>query len=251
MHHLFESWRQVSTRLRKAPRIALFLDFDGTLARLAARPWDVWLHPATRRVLLRLAHRPRVRIWVITGRSLADIRERIRIPGLHYLGLHGWEGKRDRKLSEQSQSFLRQALAELAPRIDGIAGLWIENKGVTFALHYRGAADLSVKEGRAALRTALEPFSRRLRVIEGDQVLEVLPRELAGKGVTARREWRAMRRAVPIYVGNDGTDEPAFVALARGVTVRVGGRCSSRAKFRLRNPAEVRSFLERLEAEIG
>lgn len=250
MRHLFESWRQVSTRLKKAPTIALFLDFDGTLAGLAAKPRDVWLHPGTRRVLLRLAHRPRMRIWVITGRNLDDIRERVRVPGLHYLGLHGWEKKGNRRISEQSQSFLRQTMAALAPRIEGVEGLWIEDKGATFALHFRGAADLAVKNARAALRSALEPFSQRLRVIEGDQVLEVLPRELAGKGVNARRELRSLRWAFPIYLGNDGTDEPAFAALARGVTVRVGRRSSSRARFRLRSPAEVRNFLERLEDEI-
>ena len=250
MRHLLESWRQVSAKLREGGTIALFLDFDGTLAGLRARPEEVWLHPATRRVLLRLARRPQFRVWVISGRRMADVRDRIRVPGVRYLGLHGWEGNGDTKLSEAAQSALSQALRSAIQRIEGTPGVWIENKGATFAVHCRGASDSSVRETRATLRSILEPVRSRLRLMEGDDLLEVLPRELKGKGAAARREWRTLRGAVPVYLGNDATDEPAFEALARGVTVRVGRKRTSRAGFRLRSPAEVRTFLEKLETEI-
>jgi trehalose 6-phosphate phosphatase len=245
----------VAQRLRAAKTIALFLDFDGTLTGLRARPGDVSLNPATRRALLQLACRRRVKVWVISGRKLADVRERIRVPGIHYLGLHGAERdghglSGEAALTEPSRSSLRCALALLNQRLAGTPGLWVEDKGETFALHYRGATDSSIREARAALESVLEPLVDRLRVIEGDRVLEVLPREFTGKGVAARREWLTLTQAVPVYIGNDGTDEPAFAALASGITVRVGPACASRARFRLNNPAEVRTFLEKLAAEV-
>ena len=250
MQDLLQSWRQISARLRAAKTVALFLDFDGTLAGFKARPEEVWLNYATRRVLLRLTRLNRLRICVITGRRLADIRSRMPLPHVRYLGLHGWESSATKELSQPTQAFLRQAVCLLTRRIQGIPGLWIENKGATFALHYRGAADSAIGEAHAALRNILDLFADRFRVMAGECVLEVLPRELTGKGVAARSEWLTFRRALPVYVGNDATDEAAFAALSTGITVRVGRTRSTHARFHLSNPAAVRTFLERLEVEL-
>ncbi len=247
---LLQAWREVSPRLRAAETVALFLDFDGTLAGFEAKPEDVSLDPGTRRALLRLTLINRMRICVITGRRLADIRNRIRLPRIRYLGLHGWESCSTKELSQPTQAFLRQAICLLTRRIEGIAGLWIENKGATFALHYRGALDSAVAEARAALRSVLDLFENRFRVVAGECVYEVLPNELAGKGVAARNEWLTLPRALPVYVGNDASDEPAFAALSGGVTVRVGRTRNTHARFHLNNPAAVRTFLEKLEAEL-
>jgi trehalose 6-phosphate phosphatase len=251
MHDLLQSWRQVSPRLRAAEAIALFLDFDGTLAGFKARPEEVWLDPATRRALLRLTQINRMRICIITGRRLSDIRNRIRLPHLRYLGLHGWENSTTKELSQPTQAFLRQAICLLTRRIEGTAGLWIENKGATFALHFRGAADSAVAEARSALWNVLDLFAGRFRVMAGECVLEVLPSELAGKGVAARSEWLGLRRSLPVYVGNDATDEPAFTALSTGITVRVGRTRNTHARFHLRDPTAVRTFLQRLGTELG
>jgi len=250
MPDLLDSWQQVVPRLRQAEAIALFLDFDGTLVPLRARPEDVWLNTATRRALLRLTQCRKVRIWVISGRRLADVRERIGIAGVRYLGLHGWEGDGHHKLSPATLAYLRQAMWVVARHVNGAAGLRLEDKSAAFALHYRDAPDESVTQARAAMRCVLDTFTGCFRVIEGDAVLEVLPRELAGKGWYARREWLTLRSAVPIYVGNDASDESAFVSLSGGVTVRVGRRGASRARFHLKSPAATRVFLERLSAEM-
>ena len=90
--HLFACWSHVSARLREARRIALFLDFDGTLTPLRARPEEVRLSTRMRRVIPVLERSPRIRVVVISGRRQADVRARMRIPGVRYLGLHGWEG---------------------------------------------------------------------------------------------------------------------------------------------------------------
>jgi trehalose-6-phosphatase len=79
----------------------------------------------------------------------------------------------------------------------------------------------------------------------------VLPRQLEGKGHAVRQQWRAFHPgALPVYIGDGTSDEAAFAALARGVTVCVGPKRKTRARFRLEDPAEVSTFLEKLEAEV-
>lgn len=251
MPHLFECWELIAERLRSAEAIALFLDFDGTLARLRPRPEQAWLEPGTRRALLRLTQHRGLRVWVISGRRWADIRHRIGVPGVRYLGLHGWEGDGDRRLSEPAQSRLGQIRLALAGKIAPGTGVWMEDKGATLALHYRGASEASVVRARAALREAFRPFASQMRLIEGKKVWEMLPDELGSKGAVVRREWHVFHpRALPVYIGDDTGDEPAFAALARGITVRVGAKGLSRAQLRLSNPAEVRRFLEKVAAEL-
>ncbi len=139
MRHLFVHWEQISSRLRSACVIALFLDFDGTLARLARRPDEVLLDSAVRQALAALAGSPHFRIWVISGRRQADVHARTRVPGIRYLGLHGWEG-RGRVLAGETQRCLPVLMARLEVCLGNIPGMWIEDKQHAFAIHYRGAA---------------------------------------------------------------------------------------------------------------
>lgn len=79
----------------------------------------------------------------------------------------------------------------------------------------------------------------------------MLPRDIPGKGQAVREVLEKLPAGTfPIYVGDDASDESAFAALPHGLTIRVGMICFTRAMYRLRNPAEVRLFLEKLEAEI-
>jgi trehalose 6-phosphate phosphatase len=251
MLHLLKNWRQVAQRLRSAEAIMLFLDFDGTLVRLAGHPEDVALDAATRRLLFRLARRPRLRVCVISGRRRADLRQRIQVPGVLYLGLQGWETRDGQNPGRRHRLLVDQVRRKLAQSVTESAGLWIEDKGATLALHYRGARRAAIGEARVSLRNVLQLFAGRLRAIEGDHVWEVIPREVQDKGAAARSQCQAFhRRALPVYAGNDDTDEPAFRTLSRGVTIRVGTLGKSRAGFYLRGPAEVRRFLEKLEVEV-
>lgn len=93
----------------------------------------------------------------------------------------------------------------------------------------------------------VDSFHGTLRIVDGDRVWEVMPPENRGKGAAACHAWWLHAPdALPVYIGNDGTDESAFRELARGITIRVGPARLSRAHFRLRNPADVRRFLELL-----
>src|SRR6266851_4845497 len=127
MHHLFDHWREVSARLRAARSVALFLDFDGTLARLRPRPDEARLSYTTRRAMVRLAGNPRIRVCVITGRKLTDILIRAAVPRVHYLGLHGWDSRGRAPLKLEVREILDRAKRHLADQIADLPGIRIED----------------------------------------------------------------------------------------------------------------------------
>lgn len=247
---LLDEWECVAVRLRRAPSAALFLDFDGTLAPLMDDPKQVAMNRTVRLALLRLARLPQVHTWIISGRRQEDLEAvTAAIPGLTRLGLHG--GAADARMSKRAAKTVTDARRALLSRLNGSKGVMIENKGATFAVHHRNATDQETGHARRLLDRIIAKRPGALRVVPGDHVWEVLPSQIRGKGDTVRREWRRrLPEAVPIYIGNDGTDESAFAALAGGITARVGPAKPTRAHYSLRDCHEVARVLEQLEEEM-
>jgi trehalose 6-phosphate phosphatase len=268
--HLFDRWPLVARRLRSAPHLALFLDFDGTLTPLQRRPGDVRLDAPTRTVLCWLARQPAVTLWVISGRRLADLRRRVKFSGIGCVGLHGWE-RRGTVANSRSAKLTAQARRLLADGVRNLPKVLVEEKGPVSVVHYRGARVGVVRRASAVVHQVVRRLEPALRVLPGKDVWEVLPREFKGKGATVKVLLAKLPPGtLPVYIGDDITDESAFAALPRGVTVRVGSprldevpavsadaarlhRPKARftqAAFTLRNPREVRKFLERVAEEI-
>jgi len=252
MRHLFESWNEVAARLSSAHRIALFLDFDGTLTAIRPHPEEVSLNSETRRALAALARSPRFRISIISGRKQADLRSRIRVPGIHYFGLHGWDRGHESKLSEESRATLSCLKSMLGGALVNNMGVWIEDKDQIVAVHYRDAPQDVRLKTREVLDHALLGLNHGLRIAAGKNVWEIVPHELEDKGAAARRELAtACCHAIPIYAGDDLGDEPAFSALRHGITVYVGRGRLTRAQFQLTGESEVRRFLQKLREEFA
>ena len=252
VRHLFHSWPQVVRRFETKPRIALFLDFDGTLVPIQARPEDVWLDDATRRTLLRLVRSPHFRVWIVSGRRRADVRARVRVPGIRYLGLHGWEGRDAGAITEDAREAVACAKSWLACLMLSVPGVWLEDKDLTLAIHYQSVAEEGVRKARKFMQGVLAPFADTLQLIRGKKVWELAPRELGDKGVAVASELSASgSRMMPVFIGDDRMDEPAFSALARGITVRVGRSCRTNARYRLSSVHQVHQFLEKLEGEFA
>ena len=235
-------WRLVAPRLRGATRCAVFLDFDGTLAELTKKPGDARLPAETRALLRTLARRPRARLVFISGRRRSDLWRRVRLPGCQYLGLFGAENGNGTRLARPAA--LPRLLAQSAAAIAGLSGVWIEDKGVAFVVHYADATPRIRALARRRVRRVLQSAAS-VRRFESAHGLEVVPRDVTGKGVAVTRllRGRDLRQAVPIYLGDDVSDEAGFRAARRGVTIRVGAARPTAARYRLAGTGEVRELL--------
>ncbi len=232
--------------------MALLLDFDGTLADLRPRPEQVRLPERARRAMSRLARHPRIFVVIISGRTLADMRRRIGVAGAVYRGVYGLElGNGMSAVNRRVMRRIEGAKTAVRAALRGLPNVWIEDKGPSFTVHFRGASRAVVRRAARVFRRTLSPFLPWLRVLPGKKVWEVLPRTFRGKGATVNTFLAELPEStLPIYVGDDAADESAFRALRRGITVRVGHSLRTSARFRLRNPEEVLRFLERLEGEV-
>ena len=238
------TWQErVVHRIREAPCCALFLDFDGTLAEFTPEPQEARLSSAAKRVLGTLARKRRVRLFFISGRRRDDLLKRVGLRGCKYLGLFGAEQTARPRL--RRSAVIHQVKAEVEARIADLPGVWVEDKGPAFVLHYRDAPRRVRARVRRQLRAVLQTTGGA-RHFESAHGLEVVPPEVRGKGAVVSQLLRrpALRRALPIYLGDDVSDESAFRAARQGVTVRVGSRRATAARYALRNPSEVRTFLQ-------
>ena len=234
--------------------LALFLDYDGTLTPIVERPEDALLADETRAVLRKLAQRHTVAI--VSGRDLEDVRRRVGLEDVHYAGCHGFDiagprGTRGPGAAAAAAPQLAAAAEQVAHDTRGLPGVQLERKRFTLAVHYRRARDADVPAVREAVARA-QARHPALRATSGKMVLELRPDVDWDKGRAVL--WLIgelkLEDALPVYIGDDVTDEDAFRALAgRGVGIAVHeGPQATAAQYALRDPDEVRALLARLAA---
>lgn len=226
---------------------AYFFDIDGTLVDFAESPTGVRVDPAVRRLVEGLHRSARGAVALISGRAIEDI-DRL-FPGLRLpaAGQHGVE-RRDATGRVSRHAFPSEQLASVRERLAAVTarhpGLWLEDKGLSLALHYRRAPRLGGFAHRLA-RAALAPLGAQYCVLTGKRIVEMKP---AGKdkgvAVLEFMQEEPFRGRIPVFVGDDITDEYGFATVNRlqGHSVKVGpGRTV--ARWRLRDVAAVQAWL--------
>lgn len=242
-------------------RPAVFFDFDGTLSDIVDDPDAARPVAGATEALEKLA--ARCPVAVLSGRDLADVAERVGVPGIWYAGSHGFELTAPDGTHHQNDAaaaaipVLEQAAAQLRDQLGGIPGVVVEHKRFGVAVHYRNAERDRVGEVLAAVRAA----GRRdaLRVTTGREVIELRPDLDWDKGKTLRWVIDHLRQAgsgslTPVYLGDDITDEDAFDAVrdgdVQGVPILVrhsdDGDRATAALFALDSPARAAEFTDRL-----
>jgi trehalose 6-phosphate phosphatase len=248
----FRNWAKIRDRLRKAKRWAFFLDFDGTLVDLEDRPGDVRMPRGAKLILRHLAAHAETQVVIVSGRTRRNVRELVAVGQLHYFGVHGGDREgRSLKLGAKSKLALDGVKRSARRRLKSIPGVWVQDKRLSVAIHYRDADSLEARTAGVTLADLLEPWKGSLHLLNGSRVWEILPREIPGK-FTVVGELLGENRSdcAVVYVGNDGTDEVAFAALPDAITVRVGREPETHARYFVRTPAEVLRLLARMEREL-
>jgi trehalose-phosphatase len=231
------------------------LDFDGTLSEIVSDPDVATLVDGAAKVLENLA--ACCPVAILSGRDLADIRDRVGLPDLWYAGSHGFELigpdgiRHENDLAASAVSVLERAAAELCDELNPIPGVRVEHKRYAVAVHYRNVAPERV--GEIVATTHRHGHRHGLRVTGGRKVVELRPDIDWDKGTALawiRDKIHPTGRVLPIYVGDDLTDEDAFDVVrfdGIGVVVRHdedAGRPTA-AEFTLNSPHEVCEFLRR------
>jgi trehalose-phosphatase len=251
--HALRAWREIADRFKAADPRVLLLDFDGTLVRLRKNPLDAKLSEHAKKILQRLAGLPQVSIAIISGRSAGVVQKLAGVEEVGYFGLHGSEEPGvPPAVSGEERRALHSAKRIVRKRLREFAGVGIEDKGLGFAVHYRGAGHAAVRGANQALLATVAPLRHALDIHNGKKVWEVLPRQIAGKGSAVRKMVDQFpHTAGVLYIGDDEPDEKAFAALEGHITVRVGKFRETRARFYLRNPSEVLRLLSKLTKELA
>jgi trehalose 6-phosphate phosphatase len=257
---LSEEYVRIAHEIQAAPHFLLCLDFDGTLAPIVADPANAFIPDRTNEILASLADRPDVTLAIVSGRSVADLRSRVRL-NIILAGNHGLEvaGSRLDLRHPQAakwQRALHEMCGELLPRAVEIPGALVEDKGLTASVHYRNVAPDNVARVAELVRATVDPRAEHFRVRQGKKVLEILPRVHWNKGSAILWILERLRAekgdASVCYVGDDATDEAAFRELPEAITIRVGYECPTAARFRVRNVREVCEFLKWVSGlEVG
>lgn len=245
--------------------MVLLLDFDGTLAPIVERPELAAMPEATRRALDRLMARPGLEVAIVSGRGMADARERAAIAGIAYAGNHGMEIEgpginRIHPEAAAARPVLERAAAGLRAALDHIEGAFVEDKELTLSVHFRLVARDRVEELHGIVRGVADPLEG-VHLTEGKQVIEVRPNVDWNKGKAVLfllEQMRPPSGAPILFFGDDRTDEDAFRALAdvsataEGVLVAEDAPADTAATSFVHTPVEVGEVFAALaDASVG
>lgn len=234
-------------------RYALFFDFDGTLANIADQPTAVRMDEATLRNIEKIQNKSNDALAVVTGREIVAIDAffaPLRVP---VVGVHGLERRdasgRIHRVSTDVQAF--EAMANsIRLAIANEPGLILEVKNGAIALHFRQRPELETH-----CHEIMDGVTRNrpdLAMMRGKMVFEVkLKGADKGTGIAAFLDEPPFRGRVPVFAGDDFTDETGFAVVnaCGGVSIKIGPE-QTLAHFRAANIEEFKDWLERLASGV-
>ena len=243
-------------------QILVALDFDGTLAEIVPDPADAALPYSLLKLLEALNNQPRFAVAIVSGRSMEDLKRRVNLSDVAFAGDHGLEiaGPGFHHIPPEAEK-CRTTVAEIGEVLEAALkrtpGIIFEHKGLSMSIHYR----LTAADQRATVlrtvRRITKPYldGKTLRLVKGKEVVNLLPSLDWHKGSAIK--WlldlqnslnRRVGGILPIYIGDDVTDEDAFKEVAdKGFAIRVGRpKPSSAAPYYVRSTDEVEVVLQAL-----
>jgi trehalose-phosphatase len=248
---------ETKAQIKQADLVLLVCGYDGALVPHVQPNEVTHMAETVHEHLLKLSEIPSVRLAVMSGRSLLELRERLSIPDCHYLGNHGLE------ICGPEINFHHAVAEKFRPAIHDAANtlkiqlrverVHVEDRGLTASLNYRGVMESQVSSLLPKARNLLASFvrDRKIRIEEGRRTLEILPAVDWDRGKAVKLLHQNYRALFPgktitlIYVGDDALDEPAFkFALQTGIPYRVTQTRQTEARFYLKMQTEISRVLK-------
>lgn len=235
----------------------LFLDYDGTLTPIVERPENAVISKEMQDVLRKCADK--FTVAAVSGRDMDDLKNKVGIDSLIYAGSHGFRISGPGGLYKEYEK-----TSEIIPLLDQVEnilghefsqldkGVQIDRKRYAIGIHYRNAKEENVDEIISRVDEIIRKYSG-LKKGEGKKIVEIKPNIDWHKGkavlwILEKLGLQNTNKYVPIYIGDDVTDEDAFESIKEfGIGILVGSHGkSTAATFRLKNVYQVRKFLEKL-----
>ena len=247
--------RPAKVAFSKDKDIVFFLDYDGTLSPIVERPEDAIITEEMRKTVTQLSRKCLVAI--VSGRMREDVENLAQIPNIFYAGSHGYDIKGPDFSMIQPQAkeiipVIDELISQFKKELGGIEGVQIEEKKFSVAVHYRRLKDeTKFPEIEAAVKQAVQK-DKRLRLMSGKKVFEILPDIEWDKSKAIRWIMETLDLSWDthsiIYMGDDTTDEYAFRYFrtrATGVLVSEKPKPSA-ADFRVDSTEKLRGLFEQI-----
>lgn len=256
MKYLIKALPKIEKKIHSYSGCLLMLDFDGTLSALANTPTRAFLSKKNKLILRQINRLATVAI--VTGRSLTDIEKKVGLKELIYAGNHGLEwriaGKHEKikipvKMTA-SMNLLNNQLGNLCKRYNRSL---LENKDLGLSLHYRLVSLSLVDQLLKEAKRLINPFQKKrlLKITENKKTLDIQPALSWNKGSWVNFLHQKLgKQLLPIYIGDDITDEDVFNILRPGITIKVGQNRDSKANYYCHNIKQINSFLNWLFKEL-
>ncbi len=252
--HLFTKDEEIAN-LMKNKKLIVFLDYDGTLTPIVPLPDQAILNSNTRDVVDKLSNF--IPVIIISGRDMDVLKNFVQLKNIIYSSCHGFEIDSSEKyklhyeVDKDALSFLTQITTQINQVLSSITGIQIETKKYSVSVHYRNVEEKHLDFIRQTILQLMENYPQ-LTLGKGKKILEIRPNVDWHKGKAMLWIINQLQlnpeTTCPIYIGDDLTDEDALAVLpAAGIGILVGSHeDKTYASYRLKNPAEVKDFLQSL-----
>lgn len=259
MKYLLKHLDKLKHNLKKN-NLYIFLDYDGTLAPIVRNPKDAVISKETINIIKTMVNIKDCKISVISGRSLKDVKNKVNIKGIIYTGNHGLEINGNSiylkiHMSNKQKSILKHIKYKLQKELSLLKGIIIEDKEFTLSIHYRMLNKAKYKILKTKFMNVIEPYriKKYSRITYNKKIFEVKPSINWNKGnavlwILRNDNFKNKNiPIIPIYIGDDKTDEDAFEVLNKnGITIFVGEKKKSKANYYLKTTKEVKMFLKNI-----
>lgn len=218
-------------------------DFDGTLSKIVRAPSDATILQRTNELLRQLSDL--VPVAIVSGRSIADLKRRLKFRPPYLVGNHGLEGLDERRFSLNEASRNCSIWMAKFSSAQFPSGVEIEDKTYSLALHFRRCR--KKKEAKAQILGAISDLSPSPRVIFGKSVINILPPMAPHKGIAVLELMLKVGAKNAFYIGDDDTDEDVFgLPNSQIMSVRVGEKRTSQARYFIQRQSQINELLKLL-----